>query len=223
MYYLLAGFLGFLLSGVWFGIQLWLTHIFFKKGCNYLTYFSPLFAACIPIVLITYLNGYSPNLGILSNEKLWVLTATTLLVTCLIKGLSEKKHQIAEKQELAWICMEAAFVEIAQRLMMQSFVMYLLDAWGCATIWCIFLNALIWCAGIVTQGGSLKEDNWKKFCVRFDGFICFFCWLRICILPIQVHCFFGSCACGWAIYYDKTGAVIRRRKTDACHLFKPTN
>lgn len=163
MYYLLAGFLGFLLSGVWFGIQLWLTHIFFKKGCNYLTYFSPLFAACIPIVLITYLNGYSPNLGILSNEKLWVLTATTLLVTCLIKGLSEKKHQIAEKQELAWICMEAAFVEIAQRLMMQSFVMYLLDAWGCATIWCIFLNALIWCAGIVTQGVLSKKTIEKNF------------------------------------------------------------
>ena len=35
-----------------------------------------------------------------------------------------------EKWELPWVCMEAAFVEVAQRLMMQSFVIYLLDAWG---------------------------------------------------------------------------------------------
>ena len=39
MRHLLAGFLGFLLSGVWFGMQLWLTHTFLKKGRNRLTFF----------------------------------------------------------------------------------------------------------------------------------------------------------------------------------------
>ena len=163
MRYLLAGFLGFLLSGVWFGMQLWLTHVFFKKGCNHLTYFSPLFAACIPLVLIIRLcGGYSLNLSTLSNGRLWALTAATLFAACLIKGLSEKECRTAEKQELAWICMEAAFVEIAQRLMMQSFVMYLLDTWDCATIWCVFLNALIWCAGIVVQGLLSKQTTEKN-------------------------------------------------------------
>lgn len=167
MRYLLAGSLGFLLCGVWFGSQLWLTHIFSKRGCHHLIYFSPLFAACIPIVLIIRLNGlYSPQLSALSNGKLWALTAATLLVTCLIKGLSGKKCRTAEKRELAWICMEAAFVEIAQRLMMQSFVMYLLDVWGCATVWCIFLNALIWCAGIITQGILSKQKMGKD--IVFD-------------------------------------------------------
>ena len=163
MRYLLAGSLGFLLCGVWFGSQLWLTHIFSKRGCHHLIYFSPLFAACIPIVLIIRLNSlYSPRLSSLSNGKLWALTAATLLVTCLIKGLSGKKRRTAEKRELAWICMEAAFVEIAQRLMMQSFVMYLLDTWDCATIWCVFLNALIWCAGIVVQGLLSKQTTGKN-------------------------------------------------------------
>lgn len=119
MRYLLAGFLGFFLSGAWFGMQLWLTHVFFKKGRNHLTYFSQLLAACIPIVYVICLSGsYSPNLSALSNGKLWALTAATLFAACLIKGLSEKKRQTVEKQELPWICMEAAFVEIAQRLMM---------------------------------------------------------------------------------------------------------
>ena len=160
----LAGFLGFLLSGGWFGMQLWLTHIFLKKGHNRLVYFSPLFAACIPTMLILCLSGsYALNLSALSSGKLWALTAATLLVTCLIKGLSEKKHRTVEKWELPWMCMEAAFVEIAQRLMMQSFLMYLLDAWGCAAIWCIFLNALIWCAGIVIQGILAKQTMGKNF------------------------------------------------------------
>lgn len=164
MRYLLAGFLGFLLSGVWFGMQLWLTHTFLKKGRNRLVYFSPLFAACIPTVLILCLSGsYAPDLSALSSGKLWALTAATLLVTCLVKGLSEKKPQTVEKRELPWVCMEAAFVEIAQRLMMQSFLMYLLDAWGCAAIWCVFLNALIWCAGIVIQGILAKQAMGKNF------------------------------------------------------------
>ena len=164
MRYLLAGFLGFLLSGVWFGMQLWLTHILLKKGHNRLVYFSPLFAACIPTALILCLSGsYYLNLSALSSGKLWALTAATLLVTCLIKGLSEKKYRAVERQELPWMCMEAAFVEIAQRLMMQSFLMYLLDAWGCAAVWCIFLNALIWCAGIVIQGILAKQTMGKDF------------------------------------------------------------
>ena len=75
-------------------------------------------------------GSYSPNFSALSSGKLWALTAATLLVTCLVKGLSEKMPRTVEKWELPWVCMEAAFVEVAQRLMMQSFVIYLLDAWG---------------------------------------------------------------------------------------------
>ena len=75
-------------------------------------------------------GSYAPNFSALSSGKLWALTAATLLVTRLVKGLSEKMPRTVEKWELPWVCMEAAFVEVAQRLMMQSFVIYLLDAWG---------------------------------------------------------------------------------------------
>ena len=100
----------------------------------------------------------------IDSIKRWVVGAYcgNAFAACLIKGLSEKKCRTAEKQELAWIYMEAAFVEIAQRLMMQSFVMYLLDTWDCATIWCVFLNALIWCAGIVVQGLLSKQTMGKN-------------------------------------------------------------
>ena len=73
-------------------------------------------------------GSYAPNFSALSSGKLWALTAAALLVTCLVKGLSEKMPRTVEKRELPWVCMEAAFVEVAQRLMMQSYVIYLLDA-----------------------------------------------------------------------------------------------
>ena len=129
MYYLLAGFLGFLLCGVWFGVQLGLNAVFFKAGRGRLAYFSPLMASCVPIALILRRSGsYSLNPSALSDAGLWGLSAATLLLTCLIKILSERNRRRAEKRQLAYMCIEAAFVEIAQRLMMQSFVMNLLAA-----------------------------------------------------------------------------------------------
>ena len=162
MYYLLAGFLGFLLCGVWFGVQLGLNAVFSKAGRGRLAYFSPLMASCVPIALILRRSGsYSLNLSALSDAGLWGLSAATLLLTCLIKLLSERNRRRAEKRQLAYMCMEAAFVEIAQRLMMQSFVMNLLAAWGCGAAWCVPLNALVWCAGICAQAILLKQPLTK--------------------------------------------------------------
>ena len=163
MRYFLAGFFGFLLSGIWFGMQLWLKHFFTKKRCGRLVYFSPLFAACIPIWALFCMGGlYAPRSSNLADGKMWALSAATLLITCLIKRLSGRKRRCPERRELAWMCMEAAFVEIAQRLMMQSFLMYLLDAWDCGAIWCVLLNALVWCAGILIQAGFSHQKMEKE-------------------------------------------------------------
>ena len=42
MYYLLAGFLGFLLCGVWFGVQLGLNAVFSKRGAAVSLIYRPL-------------------------------------------------------------------------------------------------------------------------------------------------------------------------------------
>lgn len=189
MYYLLAGFLGFLLCGVWFGVQLGLNAVFSKAGRGRLAYFSPLMASCIPIALIFRRSGsYSLNLSTLSNAGLWCLSAATLLLTCLIKLLSEKNRRRAEKRQLAYMCMEAAFVEIAQRLMMQSFVMNLLSAWGCGAVWCVPLNALIWCAGICAQAILLKQPLTKALAADL------------------LASFVFSIGCGYAFY--RSGCIV---------------
>lgn len=158
MYYLLAGMIGFLLSGVWFGAQLWLRQTFYKAGRTGLVFLAPLLASCIPTALLFAWRGpFSLHLSALSNGRWWLITAAALLCVCLIKLLTARKPSPAKGLSLLPLCAEAAFMEIAQRLMMQTFVLYLLEAWGCRTLWCVLINALIWCAGILVQPVLLKQ------------------------------------------------------------------
>lgn len=62
--------------------------------------------------------------------------------------------------------MEAASIEIAQRLMMQTFVMLLLDHWKCLTIWCVLINALIWCLDILVQPVLLRQPVKKGILIE---------------------------------------------------------
>lgn len=188
-YCLLAWFLGFLLSGMWFGIQLLLKCAFSKTKHKNLTFFAPLFAASVPTALIVYLtSSYFLNLSALSDLKMWFISAVTLAFACLIKSLGEKRHRTIERQVIALMCMEAAFVEIAQRLMMQSFIMYLLDFWRCDTILCIPLNALVWCAGIAVQTIVTKQKVGRDFAIDITASFVF------------------SIGCGYVFY--KSGCII---------------
>ena len=58
MYYLLAGTLGFLLCGAWFGTQLWLKQLFSRWGREGLVPFAPLLAACPPMLLLCWKGLY---------------------------------------------------------------------------------------------------------------------------------------------------------------------
>lgn len=61
MYYLLAGTLGFLLCGAWFGTQLWLKQLFSRWGREGLILFAPLLAACPPMLLLCWRGLYGPQ------------------------------------------------------------------------------------------------------------------------------------------------------------------
>ena len=158
MYYLLAGALGFLLSGAWFGTQLWLRTVFIKNRQDRLLFLAPPLAACVPAALLFLWTGdFSLHLSALSDGRAWLLTAGTLLCTCLVKCLSGRRTPPPDRPPLLRLCAEAALMEVPQRLMMQSFVMHLLALWGCRTCWCILITALIWCAGILLQALILKQ------------------------------------------------------------------
>ena len=158
MYYLLAGAAGFLLSGLWFAAQLWLKTVFLKAGQERLLFLAPLLTACVPAALLfLWIGGFSLRLSALPDGRAWLLTAGTLLCTCLVKCLGGRTAPSPERPPLLRLCAEAALMEVPQRLMMQTFVMHLLALWGCRTCWCIPITALIWCAGILLQALILHQ------------------------------------------------------------------
>ena len=78
--------------------------------------------------------------------KLWLLAIATVIVTSLIIML---KHVPHEDEPLAPLYIEAACMEIPQRVMMQTFVCGILSMQKLNTLWSIFITALIWCASIL--------------------------------------------------------------------------
>ena len=159
MYYLLAGALGFLLCGAWFGVQLWLKERFSRGGRDRLVHFAPLLAACPPLLLLFCWKGLYGSQGqALPRGLLWLLSGATVLAVCGIRCLGGRKGRSVGRRELAWRCAEAAMVEVAQRGMLQVFLMALLDAWGCRTVWCVALNGLVWCGGILVQARLARQS-----------------------------------------------------------------
>ncbi len=161
MFYIFTGLLGFLLSGIWYATNIFLLNIFANKGWKVAGHFSPLLASLLPLAAISLYRGYLPlNLHMLFNYQLWAIVVATLIITCLVIRLKKTCHH--NKYKLLGLCMEAASIEIAQRLMMQTFVMLLLDHWKCLTIWCVLINALIWCLDILVQPVLLRQPVKKR-------------------------------------------------------------
>ena len=91
MYYLLAGTLGFLLCGAWFGTQLWLKQLFSRLGREGLIPFAPLLAACPPLLLLCWKGLYGPQGPALPQLWLWLLSGATVLAVCGIRCLGGRK------------------------------------------------------------------------------------------------------------------------------------
>ena len=85
-----------------------------------------------------------------------------MLAVCGIRCLGGRKGRTVGRRELARLCAEAAMVEVAQRGMLQVFPMALLEAWGCRTVWCVVLNGLVWCGGILVQARLARQSMGRE-------------------------------------------------------------
>ena len=151
--------IGFLLSGACYGGNLFLQSFCIKKKLYWLQRMSMVIISIIPTIIIGICFSSHPFHFIsFFNLKLWLFAITTVIVTSLIIIL---KHEPHEDVPLAPLCIEAACMEIPQRVMMQTFVCGILSMQKLNTLWSIFITALIWCAGILVQAFVSKQMNFK--------------------------------------------------------------
>ena len=159
MWYCLSFLIGFLLSGACYGGNLLLQSFCIKKKIYWLQRMSMMIISIIPTIIIG-ICFYSHPFHFISifNWKLWLLAIVTVIVTSLIIML---KHVPYEDEPLALLYIEAACMEIPQRVMMQTFVCGILSMQKLNTLWSIFITALIWFAGILVQAFVSKQKNFK--------------------------------------------------------------
>lgn len=159
MWYCISFLIGFLLSGACYVGNLFLQTFCIKKKIYWLQRMSMVIISIIPTIIIGICFHVHPFHFIsIFNWKLWLLAIATVIVTSLIIML---KHESHENVSLAPLCIEAACMEIPQRVMMQTFVLGILSMQKLNTIWSIFITALIWCAGILVQALVSKQKNFQ--------------------------------------------------------------
>lgn len=147
LYVIISIILGFILSGIWIGFTIGINVISDIFKLPVLVRFRTALAALLPTVLILMARGqYMMNVQGASDIISWLLLIATVLITSMI--ITRKKEDRAIKgKDLLLFGLDGILMEIPQRLMMQSFLWYLLEIWGVenATVFSIFANAVVWC------------------------------------------------------------------------------
>lgn len=158
MLYLITLLAGFGISGLWFVTTLWIRVKFIKNGLEKYIWSTPLLAAIIPIIMISVKIGQFPtNLNFFGNSKIWITALITVIITTTIKLFNSHKNIKIDNEELLEMCANSACMEIAQRMMMQLIIVYMIGRFEGEPFWGIPITAIIWCMGLVTQALVVRE------------------------------------------------------------------
>ena len=187
--------IGFLLSGIWFGGQMLTSIILYKKKLNKIEMFRPLISGIIPAIIVCVVTKTNPlKLSGFLNIKAWIIAILTVLLVSIIIKMKKTEEREGAEDSLFGICVEAAFMEVPQRAMMQTFVFALLKYFGLNVAWGILITALIWCAGIVLQAFMKKVFDMHKLIMEllasfvFSLGIGYVFWQSQCLLiPMFCH------------------------------------
>lgn len=164
MLYVLVFLLGFLLSGIWFGCHSAAASVISRKGLQRFEPLQPLISGIIPTTVICICG----RINIFQIDKaadpiIWgaALLSVAAASSIILIGTDRKKERDILK--LMPKCIEAAFMEIPQRAMMQSFIEMLLIYFGLNSFKSILITALVWCAAQMVQLLLLKQRAAKAF------------------------------------------------------------
>lgn len=155
IYILLSLLLGFILSGILFGISIFFSNTKAKIIGSFL----------MPVISIvpTFFLLIFTGIDVFKFENLfagvcWIaLLITDAIVILLI--LSNGSKIYLSGREIFINGLEGLMMEIPQRMFMQTLIFALLRYWNVdnSNIWCVVVTALIWCLGISVQAFIFKQ------------------------------------------------------------------
>lgn len=159
MYIVLLSFiLGIILSGIWFGFTYVIKQISKKSRYTTLSRFSGVLSSLIPTITILFLNEhYFLNVQSMGDWYWWGASIFVSLIAA-VTVFQNTVEDLPRGTELIWYGIDGVLMEIPQRLMMQSFVWYILRKYGIkdALYLSIPVTSSIWCVSIVIQNMIFK-------------------------------------------------------------------
>lgn len=161
--YLLVFAICFAISGILFALTIFLQNKVVKKDS--FSQFTMPMAALIPAVVTVLIFDKAPfDFASLGNWKLWLIALATAMVAALIVQL--KKKRAGKDSPLGRQCLEAASMEIVQRVFMQTLAWGLLQTFGLQGVACIPINACVFVADIFFESIFDRERNVKNTLVE---------------------------------------------------------
>ncbi len=164
--FLLSVAMGFLLSGIWFGLYFAIAILIQKTKTLYLSHFNSVFASVLPIVLIAITIGIYPiQASGLKDIKVYVIAILTVIITAYI--IKFKKVKSKKGKDIFLWGLDGMLMEISQRLMMHSFIYGILKLFGVSSLnfYTIIATALVWCISIGMQAILSKKPFGRELLI----------------------------------------------------------
>lgn len=163
---------GTLLSGIWFGLNVVVNIIAGKLKVDWLARYSVLFSALLPTLLILSNSSLELwNIASFTDKKNWLLILATVLITSIIAAKNSADNLMIGK-ELINYALDGVFMEVPQRIMMQSFMHMMLCINEKNVCWTPILTAIVWCISICIQCVIMKQNFGKSvICDLLASFI----------------------------------------------------
>lgn len=149
--------LGTLLSGIWFGLNIIINILASKLKVDWLAKHSVLFSALLPTIIILKNSSLCLwNIENVAHIKSWLLILATVLLTAVIVA-NNKVENLPTGKELLAYALDGIFMEVPQRMMMQSFIHMILSVNEMYIVMAPLLTAVVWCISICIQGFVMKQ------------------------------------------------------------------
>ena len=157
--------IGFAVSGFWFGATVGCNTLLKKYHESWIIHLCPVFASIPILIFVALFTGFIPvqdDIHILMKSS-GIAILTAIISAILISSKKQREHISGIK--LLWWGFDGVFMEIPQRLTMQSFIYGILKCWEMPYIdlWTVICTAVVWCLGIVIQNRIVKQPFDKEF------------------------------------------------------------
>ena len=154
--------LGTLLSGIWFGLNVIINVFASKVKVAWLARYSALFSAFLPTCIILKNSSLCLwNIESVISVKSWLLVLGTVLITSVIV-VHNKVVDIPKGKEVLNYALDGIFMEVPQRMMMQSFIHMVLSVNENLAFLVPVLTAVVWCISICIQCILMKQRFGKS-------------------------------------------------------------